>query len=98
LTNTINIGAIGSSTKLGTKIVGAMKSSDWFHKIPNTSLVSNLQSNKVFYNQYTAVLQTLSDAYNFAYSDRFSPVQVLLNPLIVDTLQVSLLEISELSN
>jgi hypothetical protein len=90
----INVGALGSVIKIGGETVGSMKSSDWFHKIPNTSLFGSLQSNKEYYNQYAAVLQKLSDAYNFAYSDRFSPVQLSLNPLNINTLQISLLELS----
>jgi len=86
----LNIGAIGSETVINGKTVGEMTSSEWF-TIPNTSLFSNLQSNAANYNQYAATLQQLSDAYNFAYSDRFSPVLVSLNPAKVNTLQISLL-------
>ena len=89
-----NIGAIGSETIINGTKVGAMTSSEWF-TIPNTSLFSNLQSEPSNYNQYAATLQKLSDAYNFAYSDRFSPVLVSLNPATVDTLQISLLNVSE---
>jgi len=86
----LNIGAIGSETVINGKVVGEMTSSEWF-TIPNTSLFSNLQGNPANYNQYAATLQKLSDAYNFAYSDRFSPVLVSLNPAKVNTLQISLL-------
>ncbi|WP_445457020.1 beta-1,3-glucanase family protein [Flavobacterium sp. HNIBRBA15423] len=86
----LNIGAIGSETVINKTMVGAMTSTDWF-TIPNTSLFSNLQNSPSNYNQYAATLQKLSDAYNFAYSDRFSPVLVSLNPATVDTLQISLL-------
>ncbi len=86
-----NIGAIGSATTISNVQVGAMSSSAWF-TIPNTSLFSALQTNQSYYNQYAATLQKLSDAYNFAYSDRFSPVLVSLNPSTVDTLQISLLK------
>ncbi|NQY30242.1 MAG: hypothetical protein HRT69_12320 [Flavobacteriaceae bacterium] len=89
----LNIGAIGSETIINGKVVGEMTSSEWF-TIPNTSLFGNLQSNATNYNQYAATLQKLSDAYNFAYSDRFSPVLVSLNPDKVNTLQVSLLNAS----
>lgn len=90
----LNIGAIGSETVINKTIVGAMTSTDWF-TIPNTSLFSNLQNSPSNYNQYAAVLQNLSDAYNFAYSDRFSPVLVSLNPATTDTLQISLLNVAE---
>ncbi len=86
----LNIGAIGSETVINKTMVGAMTSTDWF-TISNTSLFSNLQNSPSNYNQYAATLQKLSDAYNFAYSDRFSPVLVSLNPATVDTLQISLL-------
>lgn len=89
-----NIGAIGSETIINGTKVGAMTSSEWF-TIPNTELFSNLQSNPSNYNQYAATLQKLSDAYNFAYSDRFSPVLVSLNPATIDTLQISLLNVLE---
>ena len=84
-----NIGAIGSTTIINKEKVGAMNSSHWFSKVPNTKLFSNLQSKTTNYNQYAAALQPLSDAYNFAYSDRFSAVQISLNPATVDELQLS---------
>ena len=88
----LNIGSVGSSTTIDGTMVGAMPSSQWF-KISNTSLFKNLQpDNPTNYNQYAATLQTLSDAYNFAFSDRFAPVLVSLNPATVDTLQISLLK------
>ncbi|NHN27862.1 hypothetical protein FIA58_019465 [Flavobacterium jejuense] len=90
----LNIGAIGSETTINGTKVGAMTSSEWF-TIPNTSLFSNLQSSASNYNQYAATLQNLSDAYNFAYSDRFSPVLVSLNPATVNTLQISLLNVAQ---
>ncbi|OOV17670.1 beta-1,3-glucanase family protein [Flavobacterium sp. LM4] len=89
-----NIGAIGSETIIGKTKVGAMSSTDWF-SIPSASLFSALQNNPLHYNQYAAVLQKLSDAYNFAYSDRFSPVLVSVNPAVADTLQISLLNVTE---
>ncbi|WP_347065367.1 beta-1,3-glucanase family protein [Flavobacterium sp. WV_118_3] len=87
-----NIGAIASETTINTVQVGAMESSKWF-TLPDTSLFGNLQSNSSYYNQYAATLQPLSDAYNFAYSDRFSPVLVSLNPAMVDTLQISMFNV-----
>jgi hypothetical protein len=87
-----NIGAIASETTINTVQVGAMESSKWF-TLPDTSLFGNLQSNSSYYNQYAATLQPLSDAYNFAYSDRFSPVLVSLNPATVDTLQISVFDV-----
>ncbi|WBX76008.1 beta-1,3-glucanase family protein [Tenacibaculum ovolyticum] len=91
-----NIGAIGSVTEINQEKVGAMKSSSWFSKVPNTKLFSNLQSKTTNYNQYAAALQPLSDAYNFAYSDRFSAVQISLNPATVDELQLSFFNVETL--
>ncbi|WP_420551512.1 beta-1,3-glucanase family protein [Tenacibaculum aiptasiae] len=88
-----NIGAIGSTTSFAGTQAGAMKSSDWFSKIPNTELFGNLQSNDAYYNQYAATLQPLSQAYNFAYSDRFSAVQVSLDPAKINTLEVSFFDV-----
>lgn len=92
-----NIGAIGSTTSISGTAAGAMKSSDWFSKIPNTELFGNLQSNDAYYNEYAATLQTLSQAYNFAYSDRFSAVQVSLDPAKVNTLEVSFFDVATLA-
>ncbi|WP_130734130.1 beta-1,3-glucanase family protein [Flavobacterium sp. J27] len=89
-----NIGAIGSQTKMNDVMVGAMFSSQWF-TIANDQLFSYLQSNSSYYNQYAATLQQLSDAYNFAYSDRFAPVLVSLNPANVDTLEISFFNVTE---
>lgn len=87
----LNIGAVGSTATVSGNTVGAMPSSNWF-KIPNNLLFNNLQeSNPTNYNQYAATLQGLSEAYNFAFSDRFAPVLVSLNPALADTLQISLL-------
>ena len=87
----LNIGALGSAVKVQGTMVGAMTSSEWF-SIPNTKLFQNLQpNNATHYNQYAATLQGLSQAYNFAYSDRFAPVLVSLNPSTVDTLQITCL-------
>lgn len=83
----LNIGAAGSATEVGGKIVGALPSHEWL-KLPFTSFFANLQPGRPFYNQWAATPSTLSRAYNFAYSDRFSPVLVSLNPAEVDTLHI----------
>ena len=88
-----NIGAIASTTKINSVQVGTMESSKWF-TLPYTSLFGNLQQNSLYYNQYAAILQQLSDAYNFAYSDRFSPVLVSLDPSTVNALQISLFNVT----
>ena len=89
----LNIGAIGSTTSFSGVVVGAMNSSEWFSKIPDTSLFSHLQRHEAYYNQYAEILQRFSQAYNFAYSNRFSAMQVSLNPAQVNTLDISFFEV-----
>jgi hypothetical protein len=85
----LNIGAVGSATVIGGTAVGAMPSSEWF-KLKADKFFAHLQPSPSYYNQWAATLQPLSEAYNFAYSDRFAPVLVSLNPADVDTLQITL--------
>tara|TARA_R110000868_G_scaffold165328_6_gene398829 strand:- start:415969 stop:417348 length:1380 start_codon:yes stop_codon:yes gene_type:complete len=87
----INIGAIGSSVSVGKdspKMVGSMPSHDWFN-LPNSLLFGGLQTSKT-YNQWAAKLAPLSQAYNFAYSDRFAHVFASLNPAKADELKLVL--------
>jgi hypothetical protein len=49
-----------------------------------------MQPGNTYYNQWAATLSNLSQAYNFAYSDRFAHVLVNLNPADVDTLEIVL--------
>ncbi len=85
----INIGAVGSTTVNGSTMVGSLESSQWF-VLPVASLFANLQPNNTYYNQWAATLAQLSEAYNFAYTDRFAHPLVSLNPATVDTLQIVL--------
>ena len=85
----LSIGAVGSPTSVGGQVVGNMPSQSWF-KLPVSSFFGNLQPDGHFYNRWAATLSTLSQAYNFAYTDRYAPVFVSLNPANVDTLQVVL--------
>jgi hypothetical protein len=85
----LNIGAVGSAAKVEGMIVGAMPSHEWF-KLPVSSFFAKLQPRGNYYNQWAATLSGLSQAYNFAYTDRFSPVLVTLNPADVDTLEIVL--------
>lgn len=86
-----NIGAVGSSATVGKHVVGEMPSQDWF-KLKAKDFFSGLQPNAPYFNKWAATLSPLSDAYNFAYSDRFAPVFASLNPSDVDTLKIILLE------
>jgi hypothetical protein len=82
----LNIGAVGSTVPSGGSTVGQLASSDWFKL---KALYSALQpQHKNFYNQYAAALAPVTQAYSFAYSDRFAHVVVPLNPMSVDTLQI----------
>jgi len=84
----LNIGAVGSTVSIGGQEVGTMDSQDWFKL---DSLFSTLQPLHRFYNQWAAELSTISDAYNFAYTDRFAHVVAPLNPSVVDTLEIVIL-------
>jgi len=87
-----NTGAIGSPQKVNGKVVGEMQSSDWFSKLDSSQMFGNLwPDNPNFYNQWAAELVTRSDAYNFAYSERFSAPQLNLAPGSVDTLEIQFL-------
>ncbi len=73
----LNIGAVGSTTVVNGQQVGLMESNQWFSL---TSYFSALQPNNPdYYNQYAAAMSTVSDAYNFAYTDRFAHVTVPLD-------------------
>lgn len=85
----LNIGAVGSAAVVGGQVVGDMPSQSWF-QLPVSSFFGNLQTGGPYYNQWAATLSTLSQAYNFAYTDRFAPVFVSLNPATADTLQIVL--------
>lgn len=84
----LNIGAVGSTVSIGGREVGTMDSQDWFQL---DGLFSSLQPQHRFYNQWAATLSTISDAYNFAYTDRFAHVVAPLNPAEVDTLEIVIL-------
>lgn len=84
----LNTGAIGSSVaNAGGAMVGALPSSAWYSL---GLLFSALQPGNTYYNQWAATLQPMSQAYNFAYSDRLSAYtfQISLNPEKVDTLSI----------
>ena len=91
----LNIGAIGSSVKVDGAVVGEMTSSEWFSKLPQSGdLFDKLWNSNVtnYWNQWAQVLNPRSDAYNFAYAERFSAPQLSINPNDVDTLTLILLD------
>lgn len=84
----LNIGAIGSTVVINGVQVGQMESQQWFTL---NKLFGELQPGNVdFYNQWAAQMSKVSDAYNFAYSDRFAHVVAPLNPSEIDTLEIKL--------
>jgi hypothetical protein len=84
----LNVGALGSLTMVNGVQVGQMESSQWF-SLPG--YFSYLQpGNDNYYNQWAAAMSGVSDAYNFAYTDRFAHVTVPLNPAEVDTLVINI--------
>lgn len=87
----INIGAVGSETIKDDVMVGAMPSSEWF-SLEEGEFFSALQPEQKNYNQWAATLAPCSDAYNFAYTDRFAHVFVSLDPAKIDTATVILLK------
>ncbi len=89
----LNIGAVGSQLIVqaggASTMVGALQSQSWF-QLPPSQFFAAMQPKGFFYNRWAATLAPLSQAYNFAYSDRFAPVFVSLNPATVDTLTLTL--------
>ncbi len=81
----LNIGALGSTVEVGGQQVGQMESQQWFAL---TQRFAALQPSHPYYNQWAAKMSELSDAYNFAYTDRFAHVVAPLNPAQVDTLEL----------
>ncbi len=90
----LNIGAIGSATVVEKMVVGEMTSSQWFSNLPTKGdLFNKLWGTGVtnYWNQWAQELNSRSDAYNFAYAERFSAPQLSLNPATVDTMTLTLL-------
>jgi hypothetical protein len=88
----LNIGAVGStvlSEGTGSEPVGQLESSEWF-KLPVDAFYSKMQPGTTYYNQWAATLQPFTQAYNFAYTDRFAHVFASLDPATTDTLTVVL--------
>ena len=81
----LNIGALGSTVEVNGQQVGQMESQQWFAL---TQRFAALQPSQPYYNQWAAKMSELSDAYNFAYTDRFAHVVAPLNPAQVDTLEL----------
>lgn len=81
----LNIGALGSTVEVNGQQVGQMESQQWFAL---TQRFAALQPSQPYYNQWAAKMSTISDAYNFAYTDRFAHVVAPLNPAEVDTLEL----------
>ena len=91
----INIGAVGSTTVVSGQQVGQMESQQWFTLAER---FAELQPSHPYYNQWAAAMSEISDAYNFAYTDRFAHVVAPLNPAQVDTLEIVFLGETTASN
>jgi hypothetical protein len=87
------VGAVGSTAVVNGQVVGALPSELWFI-LKNPAMEGNffdkLQSNPKFYNQWAAVIYANTNAYGFAYSERYFHVQAGINPATIDTLEVVL--------
>jgi hypothetical protein len=83
------VGAVGSEAKLPTR-VGELPSSAWW-SLKRSDLYAVLQKNAKHYNQYSAALNPISDAYGFAYTDRFKYTTMSLAPSVADTLVLEIL-------
>lgn len=94
----MNIGAVGSTVKVSTdsgmKVAGELPSSQWYDLNPHTQMFSKLQPDNPYYNTWAETLFGLSQAYNFAFTDRIKAakgVQVSLDQTYVNELTISLL-------
>lgn len=84
----LNIGALGSTTVVNGTEVGQMPSQQWFTL---TGLFNVLQPTQpTYYNGWARAIAGISDAYGFAFSDRFQHVFATLNPALVDTLEIDI--------
>lgn len=92
----LNVGAIGSSAVVDGEVVGEMDATWWFDHLPQSGVLfdklwTDNDGAEAFWNVWAAALNPRSDAYNFAYSERFSAPQLSLDPARVDTLEIDLL-------
>jgi hypothetical protein len=80
---------LAARARAGDPVIGELPSQEWFKL---TSLFSALQpDHDNFYNRYAGALTLVSQAYGFAYSDRFAHPIATLNPNapdFVDTLLI----------
>lgn len=94
----LNIGALGSSVSVAGNLVGEMPSSDWFSKLKSSGMIFEKLwpggGVKNRWNQWAAALNSVSDAYNFSYAERFSAPQLSIDPERVDALVLILLPAS----
>lgn len=98
----LNIGALGSAVLVGNVPVGEMPSQEWFKQLPAQKLLFDKLwpagvEKRNHWNQWAEVLYPVSDAYGFAYAERFSAPLINLDPNKVDTLELELLPTPTLS-
>lgn len=90
----LTVGAVGSDTVINGHKVGSMPSESWFvlkNPAMKGNFFSKLQSNAKFYNQWAEVVCNNTNAYGYAYAERYSGVHLSLNPATVDTMEVVLM-------
>jgi hypothetical protein len=87
-------GAIGSDAVVEGQRVGSMPSESWF-VLKNPAMKGNyfgkLQSNAKFYNQWANAVYANTNAYGYAYAERYSGVHLSLNPETVDSMEIVLM-------
>jgi len=87
------VGTVGSLVAYNGAVIGGMESSMWFFgNLPMEYLFTGAQPNNTYYSQFAATIHALSDAYGFPYAERFTHVFATLDPNIVDTLEITMLE------
>lgn len=88
------IGFVGSAVinPVSGVAFGEDISSNWYAAIQHMAF-SDVQPHQPFYNAYAEAFWRYSDTYGFPFSDRLNkPVQAALNPVLVDTLEVVILD------
>jgi hypothetical protein len=84
-----NIGAVGSEVVAKGATVGEMPSQSWFGLGERFETLQPGRPGN--YNRWASTLTPLSQAYNFAYTDRVAHVFAPLNPAVADTLEIVIL-------
>ena len=93
----LNIGAVGSSVSVDGTLAGDMNSTEWFATLPQAGMMFDklwTGGETNYWNQWAKALISRSDAYNFAYAERFSAPQISIAPVNADEITLELLDAS----